>query len=213
MLAHISVCGGKNGKGSARKKQLVEELGANFLPEEEREYVAGGKNDLTGPARDYVQMERQSKHKIRLDIRSEEHLINLHDNTARTADYRTNTRDVNIPENSKFNRLRELLPEEFEWIKTRKRLIMEADLQHHCVWSYAGKISGDRCAIYSYVDHNAAYAVDHTARRYTIEFCINREGKYYVEQVQGRYDTVNANGMKGYIQSILDEYQSKQVTA
>lgn len=125
-------------------------------------------------------------------------------------DYRKMTGEVNVPKDSAFNELREILPPEFEWIKTRKRLILETELQHHCVWSYAKKISNDKCAIYSYTDTNADHCPDGVPKRYTIEFCRNN-GKYYVKQVQGKYDRVNAGNMREYIEKILKECEKKKI--
>lgn len=115
------------------------------------------------------------------------------------------TQEVNVPKKSKFLPLRDILPPEFEWIRSRKRLILEAELQHHCVWSYADMISSDTCAIYSYVDTRAEYADDGVLRRYTVEFRCKKDGTYYVNQVQGKYDQVNAAGMKEYVQSFLSK--------
>lgn len=109
--------------------------------------------------------------------------------------------------------MRKILPKEFEWIKNRKRLILETELQHHCVWSYADKISSDMCAIYSYVDKDGSKSLcnDGNPKRYTIEFNFNKQnGTYYVEQVQGKYDAVNSSGMRNYIDKILNEKQLKK---
>ena len=102
--------------------------------------------------------------------------------------------------------MRKILPEEFEWIKTRKRLISEAVMQHHCVWSYAPDITADKSAIYSYVDRSGMMDKDGISKRYTIEFKINKNGKYYVTQTQGWYNKVNTSQMKTFINKILQEY-------
>jgi ACT domain-containing protein len=146
--------------------------------------------------------------KVSLNIKSYAQLQNRHDNFNRNDDayYQTHTGTVNIPKNSKFKDLREYLPEDFEWIIDRKRLILETELQHHCVWSYADKISRDQCAIYSYLDRVGDYS--DKPRRYTIEFGYEpKQKKYQVIQVQGRYDRVNSNNMREYIQNILDDCQ------
>lgn len=77
---------------------------------------------------------------------------------------------VKITKETKFKLLRKILPPEFEWIKTRKRLIEETVMQHHCVWSYADKINKDKCQIYSYVDEDG--------KRYTLEFVIKRKNMF-----------------------------------
>lgn len=55
--------------------------------------------------------------------------------------------DCSVPKNSRFKDLK--LPSEFEYITTKKRLVKETAVQHHCVWSYTNSINKDRCAIYS----------------------------------------------------------------
>ena len=50
---------------------------------------------------------------------------------------------IKIPKDSRFKKLK--LPKEFEEIKTKKRIIEESRIQHHCVWSYADKINHDEC--------------------------------------------------------------------
>ena len=84
---------------------------------------------------------------------------------------------------------------------------METKIQHHCVWSYASYITNDESAIYSYVDTDGSKHEDGVPRRYTIEFKYDlTDKKYYIKQIQGRFDSVNASNMTEYIQQILDNY-------
>lgn len=89
-------------------------------------------------------------------------------------------------------------------------MILETEMQHHCVWSYASDITQDKCAIYSFTDTRAEYTVDGIPRRYTIEFKCRKNGVYFVEQVQGKYDRVNARNMNQYIQSLLEQYMKNK---
>jgi hypothetical protein len=194
------------------KKELQEELHTEILSDEYEKWIEEkvqkemNTEDLLMTIADYISMCRQAKIKVRLDIKSVKQLDNLHERIATNPnDYRKRTGEVKIPEKSKFLELRKILPAEFEWIKTRKRLILETELQHHCVWSYAEKITKDNCAIYSFTDTRAEYTKDGIPKRYTIEFGVNNSG-YYVVQVQGKYDRVNSDGMREYIQSLLDIY-------
>ena len=188
-------------------------VATGVLDDEKTEYLRGQNQigDTAQIAHDYISMcrrvnKRKIHGKVNLDIKSYEQLRNRHDafNRHDTGYYETHTGNVVIPKDSKFTALQKILPAEFEWIKDRKRLILETELQHHCVWSYAGKISKDECAIYSYVDAKAEYGDN--PKRYTIEFGWNGE-RYYVVQVQGRYDSVNAHNMRAHIQDVLDSYQ------
>lgn len=87
-----------------------------------------------------------------------------------------NTPTLKIPKNSKFKNVN--LPENFEHIKTKKRLILESQIQRHCVASYAYLINKDKCSIYSTVYNN---------ERYTIEIRKNRN-KYYIAQIKGMFN-------------------------
>ena len=205
-------------KGKYRK-ELEEELHTKVLADEYEKWLAEkveselSGDDIKRTAADYVDMCSQTKNKVSLNIRSIKRLGELHDVIATNPDdYRRITGEVKVPKNSKFLQLRKILPPEFEWITTRKRLILETELQHHCVWSYADLITGDICAIYSFTDTRAEHTKDGVPRRYTVEFRRKEDGTYYVVQVQGKYDRVKANGMKEYIQSLLSD-RTKQNAA
>lgn len=172
--------------------------------EEEVLFLQRQKNEsgLAITLNDYIEMARQEKRKIRLDIYSELQLYNLHDRI-QSHDYKNLTSPVKIPKDTKFKELRKILPEKFEWIKTRSRLILETEIQQHCVWSYADKISKDRCAIYSFVDTTGEYTDDGKPSRYTIEFA-RRNKKYVVVQMQKRFDRGGSTILENYINSILE---------
>lgn len=130
--------------------------------------------------KDYIQMSIQTKTPISLGITSIKKLKEKHDQMQMIIVARKTPKLV-IPKNSKFKHLRELLPEHFEYITTRKRLIEETIKQNHCVAVYANEIKADKIAIYSFVhpDKN---------KRYTVEFGINKKSKshkYQVIQVAG----------------------------
>lgn len=163
---------------------------------------------------DYVRMCMISKAKVKIDVNSLRQAVNLHDELAhREHDsyYRRNTQPVNVPKNTRFKKLRDILPQDFEWIQTRKRLILETELQHHCVWSYANKISSDNCAIYSFVDSSGRFGENGEPKRYTIEFVLDKDKKtYQIMQVQGKYDRAHTTKMREYIQDILDKKQKEE---
>lgn len=153
---------------------------------------------------DYIAMCFQTKMKVDLRITTLAQLKNRHDRVNYEDNYE-NAGPVCVPKNSRFNHLRKLLPKEYEWIRDRKRLIDESRIQHHCVWSYAGKITSDKCAIYSYYDKDGKYGT--VPKRYTLEFLIDESGKYYIYQAQGRYDSVNSSSIYNYIENLLNEIQ------
>lgn len=128
---------------------------------------------------DYIEMLHQTKKKTTLRVYSEKRLTELHDDLSRKMQARMTSKII-IPKNTKFARLRELLPEEFEWITTKKRILDESVMQSNCVWSYAPRVSNDQCAIYSYVNPG-------TGMRHTIEFI--KEGRQYLAvQIMSRFN-------------------------
>lgn len=153
-------------------------------------------------------MASQAKIKPRLDIYTERQLEKLHDAITEIY-YQKCTKPVHIPKGTKFKGLRKLLPPEFEWIKTRKRLIAETAMQHHCVWSYADLITSDTCAIYSFLDKDGTYSKDGTPRRYTMEFRMRGNGCYYLEQVQGTCNRIDTELIADYVGTLLNHQQQK----
>lgn len=142
---------------------------------------------------DYVNICLLSKEKVRLSFKSYRKLVEAH-NIISESNYRKKTPKVTIRKNSRFLDLRRILPPEFEWIKTKKRLIEETIMQHHCVWSYASDINKDMCQIYSYVDKNET--------RFTLEFKYNG-GKYYLAQIQGKFNKGDTTEVKEYVNKLL----------
>lgn len=204
--------------GKTKKKYIEENLNfivENILDAEFYEFEENCADDMVIQVGDYVNMciysNKRVKPKVDLSISNIHTLIEKH-NDVSWLSRKSGTRPVKVPKDSVFNDLRKILPKEFEWIKNRKRLILETELQHHCVWSYADKISSDMCAIYSYVDKDGSKSLcnDGKPKRYTIEFNFNKQdGTYYVVQVQGKYDAVNSSDVQNYIYKILNEKQLK----
>lgn len=205
--------------GKTRKKCIEENLNfiaENILDAEFYEFADNCADDMLIQVGDYVNMciynNKRVKPKVDLSISNVHTLIEKH-NDVSWLSRKSGTKPVKVPKDSVFNDLRKILPKEFEWIKNRKRLILETELQHHCVWSYADRISSDMCAIYSYVDKDGSKSLcnDGKPKRYTIEFNFNKQdGTYYVVQVQGKYDAVNSSDVQNYIYKILNEKQLKE---
>lgn len=128
---------------------------------------------------DYISISRSCKKKIKLSFSSAKSVKALHDELA-TEYTLKRTPKVVVPKNTKFKELRKKLPANFEWIKTRKRLVEEGTYMHHCVATYATYINKDYCAIYSYLD-------EVTGRRFTLEYILSK-GEYKLVQNHGIYD-------------------------
>lgn len=155
-------------------------------------------NDAYFDFSDYIIMCREQHEKISLTFRSPKKIKAAHDRLLVNARIE-NTPIVTVPKKSKFNGLRKIIPDDFVWITTRKRLVEEAVEMHHCVASYAKKINRDNCAIYSWF-------CSFTQKRYTIEFCI-KNGKYYIRQMYGKFDAIPSKEAFDYVQDILDKKQ------
>lgn len=143
--------------------------------------------------RDYIKMCLICKEKININFQSVKKVKEAHDKLSEK-NYMLHTPIVKISKETKFKPLRKILPPEFEWIKTRKRLINETLMQHHCVWSYADKINKDKCQIYSYIDENK--------KRYTLEFVI-RKGKYVCVQMRGLANSPPPENLRTLVKEIL----------
>lgn len=79
-----------------------------------------------------------------------------------------------------YKRLIKALSDKYELIDNEKRLYLEGQIQHNCVYSYIDYIEKGDCVIFSYVDYDN--------KRFTIEFYIS-EGKYYINQFSGKYNS------------------------
>lgn len=96
---------------------------------------------------------------------------------------------IKIPKNTKFAELDKLLPDNFEKITSKKRIIQEGVWQYNCVASHASAINKDDCAIYSFIYDN---------KRYTIEFS-KRENNYSIEQLYGICNEKASNEIWNYV--------------
>lgn len=197
MLEYVSVSTGKGKLNSSIIKFLAG-------------YYAKKDPHCISTAHDYIRMCIDSKKDVVLHY-SVKRMRDEHDHfmdSSTYADYKRKTKPFRVPKDSRFNTIRKALPESFEWIKSRKRLIHESMMMHHCVWSYYKKIGDDRCAIYSYYDETGQFDVsgDDIAKRYTIEFVWDsRKSMYAISQIQTKHDRGGGAKLKEYIKGLLDD--------
>lgn len=152
--------------------------------------------EISTEVHDYVRNCLQSKKPVNLKFKSIRKVITR--NTDITLENSNqSTPKIIIPRNSKFKDLRAILPEDFEWIRSRQRIIAEGQLMRHCVASYADSVNRDLCAIYHLFKNG---------KNYTIEFRY-QNGQYYINQVQSRADRGAPQEVRDYIQGFLDEAQ------
>ena len=102
---------------------------------------------------------------------------------------------IHVKKRSCFNKLRKILPKNFEWIQDGTRLYKEGIEQHNCVFSYGYNIIADECAIYSAVING---------RRYTIEFLYDRPSKKYrIAQMYMACNKSGPNEDKEYVERLF----------
>lgn len=143
---------------------------------------------------DYVNMSEMLHRKISVMFTSERKVNDAHDDLVKELTAK-NTPRVKVPKNSKFNRLAKLLPDDMEWIKSKKRLVQEGSEMHNCVACYADDINKDSCAIYSFMYNN---------KRYTIEF-VTYKNRYSIKQLYGVCNSEPEAGVEDYIKGFLAE--------
>lgn len=101
-----------------------------------------------------------------------------------------------VPENSRFQKLRDILPPEFQWIQDTQELYDEGKRQHNCVFEYRHGIRADTLAIYHWNCDD---------RQYTIEF-VKRGNTFEMTQMYRSYnrpaDPKDVGIVKSYIQNV-----------
>lgn len=154
---------------------------------------------------DYVRMAKRTKQKIKINFRSLNGVRKEHD-ALLLINWAKYTPMIEIKAKTKFASLRRLLPKEYEWIRSRKRLIEETMMQHHCVAAYAELINTDRCQIYSYVNDEG--------QRYTLEFRVSK-GRYRLNQVRGKYNVYDGDCIKiqEETKKLIETQNSKRLSA
>lgn len=146
---------------------------------------------------DYIRLAVDHNLPISISFKTANRLIREHNNLARQYREEEMSAEISQPliaENTKFQELRQILPEEFEWITTTGRLLKEGDNQDNCVFSYRDKIRNDRSTIYHW---------SHEGRDYTIEFGCRFDGKFTIEQMlQTRNGRANGSDVE-YVKRCL----------
>lgn len=143
---------------------------------------------------DYVKMSIDQHKKVSLTFKSFTKVKDAHDELVLNHQLAL-TPIIRIPQDSRFNDLRKLLPDDMEWITSRKRIVLEGSNMHHCVASYASKINDDECAIYSFVSKE-------NNERYTVEYVV-RDNKYCIRQIYGKYDSIPPESVVKYAGSFI----------
>lgn len=155
----------------------------------------GVKKEFDECIMDYLVMALRAKEKINLRWKSFKKIYEAHNEISKKSRQKL-TPLIKIPNKSKYIKLRCFLPDMFEWIKTKKRIVEESIIQNNCVWNYADKINSDQCAVYSFI-------YPENNQRYTIEFCENSESNYSIIQITKRDNLAAENYVYRYIEQFL----------
>lgn len=120
-------------------------------------------------ARDYARMCIQSGEKMSLRKNSVKGLEEEHDRYIELMMDKEQEDEFAKPliaENTRFAKLREMLPEEFVWIDTTKALYHEGKNQRNCVYSYKDRIRCDMCTIYHWSNGDKEYTIEFVPSSY-----------------------------------------------
>ena len=153
--------------------------------------------------KDYISMSKKHRKKINIKKTSFKKLREEHD-FLEAEETAVKIPKITIPKHSTFNKLRKMLPQNFEWITSKKRLAKEGAEMKHCVTSYAGGINSDYCAIYSLY-------YEPEDKRYTIEFVKGKEKEEYrIVQIQSACNMGASDEVRKYVGSFLKHSTEKE---
>lgn len=91
------------------------------------------------------------------------------------------------------------MPENYELIKTPKRLVNEGIMQKHCVASYDHKINSDLCMIYSVVFENVRHTIEivqvngHYKVAQCYKACNQASNPQLLQDLKGVLNKINSN--------------------
>lgn len=147
---------------------------------------AFSEKDISGFVGDYIHMSIECNTPIRLSSSSNK-LKEVHDKLAeliREKEYLAAEQNVLLVTTpSKFDNLEkafnDLFPNALQRMHTSEQLMKEGEFQHNCVFSRRDLIRKDRVAIFHWNFENASH---------TIQFAIDRWGKYYIDEIKARYN-------------------------
>lgn len=143
-------------------------------------------NEIHSFIGDYISMSIECNAPIRLSSSSNK-LKEAHDRLAelnREKEYLAAEQNVLLVTTpSKFDNLEKafnaLFPNALRRMRTSGQLLKEGNFQHNCVFSRRDLIRRDRVAIFHWNFENASH---------TIQFAVDRWGRYYIDEIKARYN-------------------------
>lgn len=131
---------------------------------------------------DYISMCQTQDLKLNLKIKSYNRLVQEHDRVSFSISA------ANIPAikpHKKYPKIESEGSFEIEKITDKKRLLIESEIQKHCVKTYSHSINSGRCCIYSFLDKR-------DKKRYTLEiqkkYNESKELVFFLNQIRGKFN-------------------------
>lgn len=145
--------------------------------------------------RDYVSMMIYLRRKINICTNSYSKLKQAHNDIINPYMHKkaktVGKSKMTIPKKSPFRKLK--LPDDFEIIKNGKRLYVEGNTMHHCVYSYRKQVNKGRCVIAH---------LTYKENPYTLEI-VCRAQTYRCVQMYGKWDSVAPKDVWDYVKDVL----------
>jgi hypothetical protein len=135
--------------------------------------------------------------KLNLKIKSYNRLVQEHDRISFSISA------ANIPEikpHKKYPKIDSEGDFEIEKIIDKKRLLIESEIQKHCVKTYSHSINSGRCCIYSFTDKR-------DKKRYTLEiqkkYNESKELVFFLNQIKGKFNAAPSHEVLFEVYGIL----------
>jgi hypothetical protein len=146
---------------------------------------------------DYLSMCSTQNLKLNLKIKSYNRLVQEHDRIS------FNISAANIPAIKPYKKYPKIDSEgnfEIEKIIDKKRLLIESEIQKHCVKTYSHSINSGRCCIYSFTDKR-------DKKRYTLEiqkkYNESKELVFFLNQIRGKFNATPSHEVLFEVYGIL----------
>ena len=146
---------------------------------------------------DYLSMCSTQNFKLNLKIKSYNRLVQEHDRISFSISA------ANIPAikpHKKYPKIDSEGDFEIEKIIDKKRLLIESEIQKHCVKTYSHSINSGRCCIYSFTDKR-------DKKRYTLEiqkkYNESKELVFFLNQIRGKFNAAPSHEVLFEVYGIL----------
>jgi hypothetical protein len=146
---------------------------------------------------DYLRICAEQNIKLNMKMKSYNRLVQDHDRIS------FNISATNIPAIKPHKKYPQINSEgnfEIEKIVDKKRLIIESEIQKHCVKTYSHSINSGRCCIYSFLDKR-------DKKRYTLEiqkkYNESKELVFFLNQIRGKFNAAPSHEILFEVYGVL----------